>query len=239
MEKGKFVIGSMPIGNKEDFTLRLIRWLKSCDLLVIESIKDTIHVLENSNIEYTKNYIEFNDIPESSSGPNKPGRLLATETILSYLKLGKVVLFICDEGTPGINDPGIDIFNIINLNGYDVEILPGPNVVTTAFTHAVSLDNNFNGYGFTFLQPHTDMDILKNTLENLKNVNTAIILTIEPEAFINLNTEKVLLDSLGNRPIAICENMTMYGEKTIKSDIKNLNSFLMRECYRTIVIYPG
>lgn len=235
MEKGKLIIGAMPIGNEEDFTLRLLRWLKDCDLLVVESENMTIDFLNTSKIDYNKNYVILTEIPTPEEKAKKE---ISKKIIFEYLNSGKNVLFICDEGTPAINDPGNGIFSLAYDLGHKIDVLPGPSVVTTAFIHAFCMDDNFTGYGFTFLQPQFEMNVFKNTLEHQKNINTALVLTIETNTFFDLDMAKVLLDNLGNRSVAICDSMTTSYEKIIKTDLVNVGSFITDRRYRTLVVFP-
>jgi 16S rRNA (cytidine1402-2'-O)-methyltransferase len=237
MLKGKLIVGSMPIGNIQDYTLRLIRWLDECDLLVIENENTTIPLFEKSNIVYNKNYIEINHDEGNSRLIKDKNLNRAIDIILQYLESGKNVLFISDEGTPGINDPGKELIYEIKSKGYDLEVLAGPSIVTTAFVHAFAMDKDISGYGFTFLQPHSTIEVISKSIQNLKNLNTVIIFTIEP-MFIDLDVPSLLLNILGNRKVLICQNMTMDVEEIIKTDLQNLKNFVENDAYITIAVYP-
>jgi 16S rRNA (cytidine1402-2'-O)-methyltransferase len=237
MTKGKLIIGCTPIGNPEDFTLRLIRWLKDCDLLVVEIADHTLSILKNANMEYNKNYIEYNELMFSRTGINDPKMRESKSKIFSYLNDGKSVLLISDEGTPTINDPGFGLIERAYSMGYDIEVLPGPSVVTTSYVHAMSMENNYSGYGFIYLQIMNDAQQLENSLQTIKNVEHAIITTVVNDHFIANGLSKVLENVLGNRSVAICQNITYPDEKIIKTDLKNINQYL-GDSLNTIVIYP-
>ncbi len=237
MLKGKLIVGSMPIGNIQDYTLRLIRWLDECDLLVIENKNTTIPLFEKSNILYNKNYIEINHNSGNTRSVHDKNLNRAISITLKHLQSGKNVLFVCDEGAPGINDPGKEFVYKIKSEGYELEILPGPSIVTTAFIHAFAMDNDISGYGFTFLQPHSSIDVISKSLQNLKDVNTVIVFTIEP-LFVQLDVASLLLNILGNRKVLICQNMTMDNEEILTTELQNLRNFVENDAYITIAVYP-
>jgi 16S rRNA (cytidine1402-2'-O)-methyltransferase len=68
--------------------------------------------------------------------------------IAAALRTGKTVAYCSDAGMPGINDPGFELARLAREAGAEVEVLPGPSVVTLAAvasglpTHAFS----FLGY---------------------------------------------------------------------------------------------
>jgi 16S rRNA (cytidine1402-2'-O)-methyltransferase len=238
MEKGKFIIGCMPLGNMEDMTLRLIRWLAKCDLLVVEQTEYILPLFDEAGISYSNTYIQYNDIDYSGIGSSDDRKKEVIDLVLKYLNSGKNVLMISDEGCPGINDPGFEIMHAVYYNGFDIDVLPGPSVTTTSFIHALSVDSNHNGYGFIFFQSLDSMQDLAGSLANVKDSNNAIVITIQNENFINNNISKTLIEVLGNRSVAICKDLTLSTQNIIKSDLNNMDKFLTED-KNTVVIYSN
>lgn len=236
MQIGKLIIGCTPIGDPRDFTLRLCEWLDICDLLVVEHAEHIIPVLEKAKIRYNKNYIEYNDFA-SDSEIRLNLKNEAQEKIMSYLNDGKNVVLISDEGIPTINDPGIELINTAYMSGHIVDILPGASTITTSYIHSKYMDTLFDGYGFTYLEYASSAERLKKMLQGIEKSKHAIITTINNEIFISERMSDILLDYLGNRSVAICQNLTHPTENIVKTDLNNINQYLKHNL-NTLVIYP-
>ena len=57
MNKGKLYIVGTPIGNLEDITLRALRILEECDVILAEDTRQTLKLLNHFNI--TKHMISY------------------------------------------------------------------------------------------------------------------------------------------------------------------------------------
>ena len=142
MEKiGRLIIGSMPIGNWKDITIRLIEWLRDCNLLVVEHSEHVLPMLSEAGIEYNQNYIEYNDFDYNSNDIEKRSaarekRQKSHNKIIEHLDNGENVLLISDEGSPMINDPGHELVISAYLRGHIIDVLPGPSTITTSYVHA-------------------------------------------------------------------------------------------------------
>jgi 16S rRNA (cytidine1402-2'-O)-methyltransferase len=202
----------------------------------MEHPEHIIPVLEKAKIKYNKNYIEYNDF-NSDISINLELKDKARNEIFSYLNEGKTVLLISDEGTPTINDPGSSLINEVYMSGHEIEVLPGPSIMSTAYVHAKYLDNNFDGYGFTYLEYTANPEHLKNMISGIKDSKHAIVTTLVNHIFISNKMSEVFLEVFGNRTVAICQNMSHPTESIIKTDLKNVNQHL-RHHLNTIFIYP-
>ena len=95
---GTLYLCATPIGNLEDMTFRVIRTLKEVDLIAAEDTRNSIKLLNHFEIQTPMtSYHEYNKYEK--------GRKLV-EKLLE----GQNIALITDAGTPGISDPGEDIF---------------------------------------------------------------------------------------------------------------------------------
>lgn len=238
MKTGKLFVAATPIGNAEDFTLRVVRLLKECDLLVVETHDALSRVFGEAGIEYNPNSIEFNGIGKAAE--HDKARDLASSKVLDYLNSGKTVLSISDEGMPGINDPGQKLMNLANRNGHEVSVIPGPSIVTTAFVHAIGLDQSYSGYGFTYWQHVMSRADAVKKATAAANSEDAIVTTIMQQHFVDQGIFEAMLEILGDRSIALCFNMTKKDERIVSTKLSLAKHALpldeRQQC--SIVIYP-
>lgn len=110
-----------PIGNLEDITLRAIRLLKECDLILAEDTRTTGKLLAHYQIA----------TPQSSYHMHNEHK--SAEKFIKDIKEGKTICLVSDAGTPGISDPGFLLVREALKEGVKVECLPG----ATAFVPAL------------------------------------------------------------------------------------------------------
>jgi 16S rRNA (cytidine1402-2'-O)-methyltransferase len=132
-----YIVGT-PIGNLEDITLRALRVLKECDVVLCEDTRITRKLLNHFDI--VKETISYH----SHSGTAK------YEKIIEMLKAGKVLALVSDAGTPTISDPGASLVATVRkvLRGVTIESVPGPSAITTALSISGVLSDSFLFLGF-------------------------------------------------------------------------------------------
>lgn len=244
MTTGTLFVGSTPIGNPEDFSLRLIRLLKECDLLIVENASKIFPILDKANIDYNKNYLEFRDPGHLETMESvADSKDLAIHAVLNYLDSNKNVLFICDEGTPLITDPGTDMLRHVALANYKIETVPGPSVVLASFIHGMALSSAGSSPGFLYLPSIWSKEDIIKTLIPIKNIEQSIILTANSDLFLYENPSKHFLDILGNRDVVVCQNLTHETQRIFKTNLEMLDNLIKGQIDflnvdTTIFIYP-
>lgn len=203
---GKLYLCATPIGNLEDITYRVLRTLKEVDLIAAEDTRNSIKLLNHFEIKTPMtSYHEYNKIDKAYQ-------------LVDKLREGKNIALITDAGTPGISDPGEDLVRICYEEGIEVTSLPGPAACITALTMSGLPTRRF---AFEAFLPREKKERAK-VLEQLKNETRTIIIYEAPHHLIK--TLEELLETLGDRKIAVCRELTKkYEEKTLTtiSDILN------------------
>jgi len=135
---GKLSVVATPIGNLEDMTLRALRVLKEADVIACEDTRTSKKLLSHYDIH----------VPLTSFHTHSGEKGFAK--ILTLLEDGKNLALICDAGTPGISDPGLELVSVVRerLPDVMVEAIPGPSALAAAVSIAGLRAASFTFYGF-------------------------------------------------------------------------------------------
>ena len=193
---GKLYLCATPIGNLEDMTFRAIRILQEVDLIAAEDTRNSIKLLNHFEIHTPMtSYHEYN---KYDKGRELVQKLLA----------GTNIALITDAGTPGISGPGEELVKMAYEAGIEVTSLPGACACVTALTLSGLSTRRF--VFEAFLPP--DNKEHKLALERLKNETRTMIVYEAPHHL--LKTLRELLETLGNRRLTLCRELTKrYEEK--------------------------
>ena len=204
---GKLYLCATPIGNLEDITLRVLRTLKEVDLIAAEDTRNSIKLLNHFDIKTPMtSYHEYNKVEKAY-------------TLIDKMRSGVNVALITDAGTPGISDPGEVLVAMCYEAGIEVTSLPGPAACITALTLSGLSTRRFAFEAF--LPP--DKKELKAILEELKSETRTIILYEAPHHLVG--TLEELYETLGNRRMTLCRELTKKHETAFCSTIKDLLDF--------------
>ena len=106
----RLILVPTPLGNLEDITLRAIRILKECDLILAEDTRVTAHLLKHLEISKPlKSYHQHNE------------HKIIDELVQQIANNNSTVL-VSDAGTPAISDPVAYLIKEIRENGTTVII---------------------------------------------------------------------------------------------------------------------
>ena len=187
---GTLYLCATPIGNLEDMTFRCIRILKEADLIAAEDTRNSIKLLNHFEIRTPMtSYHEYNKIEK--------GRKLV-ERLLD----GEDIALITDAGTPGISDPGEELVRMCREAGIAVTAVPGAAACVTALTISGLPTRRF---AFEAFLP-ADKKERQAILEEMKQETRTMVLYEAPHRLVR--TLETLLDSLGNRRVSICRELT-------------------------------
>lgn len=204
---GKLYLCATPIGNLEDITLRVLRTLKEVDLIAAEDTRNSIKLLNHFDIKTPMtSYHEYNKVEKAY-------------TLIDKMRSGVNVALITDAGTPGISDPGEVLVAMCYEAGIEVTSLPGPAACITALTLSGLSTRRFAFEAF--LPP--DKKERKAILEELKSETRTIIFYEAPHHLVG--TLEELYETLGNRRMTLCRELTKKHETAFCSTIKDLLDF--------------
>lgn len=204
---GKLYLCATPIGNLEDITFRVLNTLKEVDLIAAEDTRNSIKLLNHFEIKTPMtSYHEYNKIEKAHQ-------------LVEKMRAGQNIALITDAGTPGISDPGEDLVRICYENGIEVTSLPGAAACITALTLSGLPTRRFCFEAFL----PKDKKERNLILESLKTETRTIILYEAPHHLKKTLAE--LFETLGDRKISLCRELTKRYETILPTTLKDAISY--------------
>ena len=195
---GKLYVVGTPIGNLSDMSPRGISTLAKVDFIAAEDTRVSAKLLKHFNI----------------SAPMISYHKFSTEQreqdIIDRIAAGESCAVITDAGMPCISDPGEQLVKQCRDRGIEVEAVPGPSAAVTALSISGMDTARFSFEGFlsvTKKQRDKHLAEIKDMPHTLKN------------------TLHDLYDALGDRPAALCRELTKLHEEVIRSSLSQLAEY--------------
>lgn len=199
---GILYLCATPIGNLGDMTPRVIETLKSVDMIAAEDTRNSIKLLNHFGISTSMtSYHEYNKIEKA-------------DYLVEQLLQGKNIALITDAGTPAISDPGEVLVQKCQQSGITVTSLPGAAACITALTLSGLDTRRFCFEGFL----SSDKKEKAQVLSELKEESRTVILYEAPHHLVRTLTE--LYETLGNRKITICRELTKKFETVLPTTLE-------------------
>ena len=195
-----YLVGT-PIGNLGDFSVRAQNTLSSVDFIAAEDTRVSIKLLNHSGIK--KPLVSYYEHNRASSGANILERLLA----------GENCALVTDAGMPAISDPGEDLVKICADAGVEVVTVPGPSALISALAVSGIPTQRFCFEGFLSTSRKSRFE----HLGSLKNEQRTMIFYEAPHKL--LRTLRDMLESFGDRQLAICREITKLYEETLRTTL--------------------
>ncbi len=204
---GKLYLCATPIGNLEDMTYRVVRVLQEVDLIAAEDTRNSIKLLNHFEIKTPMtSYHEYNKIEKGHK-------------LVEKMQEGMDIALITDAGTPGISDPGEELVKMCYESGIEVTSLPGAAACITALTLSGLSTRRF---AFEAFLP-TDKKEKQEVLGELADETRTIILYEAPHRL--LKTLRELWESLGDRKITVCRELTKKHETAFQTTFSEAVSY--------------
>jgi len=197
---GTLYVVATPIGNLEDITLRALRVLREVSLIAAEDTRTARKLLRRYEVETpVLSYWEGNE-------------LARVDAILQALEAGDVAL-ISEAGMPGVSDPGYRVVRAAVEQGFPVVPVPGPSAVLAAVAASGLPVERFLFLGFL---PRA-ATARRKTLQEVRDVPAALVLFEAPHRLVRTLADMV--DVLGDRPVAICRELTKVHEEVWRGSL--------------------
>lgn len=201
---GMLYLCATPIGNLKDITARVLETLNMVDIIAAEDTRNSIHLLTHFDIHTPMtSYHEYNKVDKAYY-------------LIDQMKEGKNIALITDAGTPGISDPGEVLVKMCHESGITVTSLPGPAACITALTLSGLPTRRFCFEGF--LPGSDDKKARKDILEDLKDESRTMIIYEAPHHLKAALAD--LYETLGDRNMAICRELTKRFEEVMPTTLK-------------------
>jgi 16S rRNA (cytidine1402-2'-O)-methyltransferase len=221
---GTLYLVATPIGNLEDITLRALRVLKECDVVVAEDTRHTGQLLTHFGLRKPMiSHFRFNEARRASE-------------ILDRLRRGEKVALVTDAGSPGISDPGERVVADAVAAGLRVEAVPGACALVAGLTASGLPSEEFHFAGFL---PHKSGQRLRR-LRELSVVPGTLILYESPFRVDRLLEE--LAEILPERRVVLARELTKKFEEWLRGTPAELSAELARRPRKgefVVVIGPG
>jgi 16S rRNA (cytidine1402-2'-O)-methyltransferase len=205
---GRLVVCPTPIGNLEDVTLRVLSALRDADVVACEDTRRTRVLLDRYGVKAkTVSYHEHNE------------RERAAE-LVERMRDGATVALVSDAGMPLVNDPGFVLVQACVAAGVGVEVLPGPSAALTALVASGLPAQTWRFAGF--------LPRKRGELEALLRGARETLVAFESPRRVGAALE-VLAAVDGDRPVAVCRELTKVHEEIVRGSAAELAERYARE----------
>ena len=195
-----YLVGT-PIGNLGDMSFRAVEILKSVDFIAAEDTRVSRKLCTHFDIRRPLVcYFEHN-------------RGEMGEKILRRLLEGENCALVTDAGMPGISDPGEDLVRRCAEAGVRVTVVPGPSALTAALCLSGLAGQRFTFEGFLSVTEKNR----RQRLDSLKDESRTMIFYEAPHKL--KRTLEDFLKVFGDRPLALCRELTKLHEEVIRTTV--------------------
>ena len=199
---GTLYLVATPIGNLGDFSPRAVETLTSVDFIAAEDKRVSLKLLNHFDIK--KPMVSYHEHNRAAAGAAIVQRLLS----------GEVCALVTDAGTPAISDPGEDLVRLCAENGITVQSIPGCCACITALAVSGLPTGRFTFEGFLSANRKERREALADLLGEERTM-------VFHEAPHKLRpTLSDMLEILGDRPIALCRELTKLHEETMRTTLQ-------------------
>lgn len=217
-----YVVGT-PIGNLEDITPRALNILRRVGLIAAENPAKTERLLARYDIHTPM--MHFTDAYERQ----KAARIAA---ILDALGQTDVAL-VSEAGMPLLADPGYELLRALIERGINIQVAPGPSALTTALSISGLPTAPLVFLGFAPRRPGARKALFTQFQDDPRT------LVIYESPYRLLETLRDVHITLGERPLALCNELTKFFENTwrgpLSQGIAHVKNVLLRGEYVIVI----
>ena len=198
---GTLYLVATPIGNLGDFSPRGVETLERADFIAAEDTRVSMKLLNHFGIK--KPLVSYHEHNRASAG----------QTILTRLLAGETCALVTDAGTPAISDPGEDLVRLCGENNIAVEAIPGCCAAICALAVSGLPTGRFTFEGFL---PANKKE-RRTALLRLQGEERTMVFHEAPHKL--RPTLADMLEVLGDRPVALCRELTKLHEETVRTTL--------------------
>jgi 16S rRNA (cytidine1402-2'-O)-methyltransferase len=201
---GRLLLVATPIGNLDDLSPRAVAAFRDADLVACEDTRHTGLLLHRLNLK--KPLVSLHE-------HNERARL---SQLLARLDEGATVAVASDAGTPLLSDPGYVLTRAAISAGHRVEAIPGP-----AAPLAALVVSGLPPYPFTFAGFAPPKGGKRRTFyERLGALGHTFVVFESPHRL--LASLEDALAAVGDRPAAVCRELTKAHEEVLRGPLSSL-----------------
>lgn len=201
---GRLLVVATPIGNLDDLSPRARQAFERADLVACEDTRRTGRLLADLGI----------DRPLLSVHEHNERRRLPR--LLDDLAAGRTVALASDAGTPLLSDPGYLLVREAAARGFVVEPIPGPSAALAALVASALPPYPFTFAGF----PPPKGGKRRTFYRRFADLDHTLIVFESPHRL--LDSLEDALAELGDRPAAVCRELTKLHEETLRGSLSEL-----------------
>lgn len=195
-----YLVGT-PIGNLGDFSPRAVETLVNADFIAAEDTRVSVKLLNHFGIK--KPLVSYHEHNKAAAG----------QAILERILSGETCALVTDAGMPAISDPGEDLARLCAQNGVTVQAIPGCCAAICALAVSGLPTGRFCFEGFLSANK-------KERRERLQELSGEERTMVFHEAPHKLKaTLADMAEILGDRPIALCRELTKLHEDTMRTTL--------------------
>lgn len=203
---GKIVIVSSPIGNLGDISERARDALAAADVVACEDTRHSGRLLAHLGIK--KRLLSLYEHNERRRLPQ----------LLEMVEQGVVVAVLSSAGTPMMSDPGFPLVREAAARGIRIEPIPGPSALLAALVASALPPYPFTFVGFP---PAHGVKRRQRFFRQYKDLGHTLIFFESPHRLLASLSDA--LAELGDRPAAVCRELTKLHEEVLRGDLSELS----------------
>jgi 16S rRNA (cytidine1402-2'-O)-methyltransferase len=211
---GALVLVGTPIGNLGDLSPRAADALRAADVVACEDTRRTRALLSHLGVPAAG---RLRAVPAHDESARAAG-------IVDLVAGGARVVFVSDAGMPAISDPGAMLVRACLDAGLAVEVVPGPDAVSTALVVSGLPTDRFMFLGF----------LARKGSDRRADLGTLAVAPVTTVVFESPRRVRGTLADLAaacgpDRPLALVRELTKLHETVVRGTVADVRSALGEE----------
>lgn len=203
---GTLFVVATPIGNLGDLSARAGEVLAQADLVVAEDTRRTGQLLSHLGLH------------KAMSSCHKFSEARVMDALVARVMAGDDLALVTDGGTPALSDPGYRLVSAALDAGAQVTPIPGPCAAIAALSATGFPADRFHFAGFL----PSRSSARRKEIATLAHQECSLVLYEAPHRLLACLED--LERGLGDRPAAICRELTKLHEEILRGQLSELRA---------------